>query len=70
MTTTILAVIGSAVVILNAVTRLPQAITDLAHACIPAVTALRELCAAITGRRRSCGSAFEGGADPRRTACR
>jgi hypothetical protein len=64
MTTTILAAIGSAVVILNAVTRLPQAISDLARACIPAVTALRELHAVITGRRRSCGSRGEGDADP------
>jgi hypothetical protein len=50
MTITVLASIGSAVVILNAVARLPRAITELARSCIPAVTALRELRAVITGR--------------------
>jgi hypothetical protein len=49
-TTAVLAAIGYAVLVLNAIARLPHAITELARACIPAVTALRELRAAIAGR--------------------
>ena len=51
-TTAVLATIGSAALVLNAATRLPRAIADLARALIPAVTALRELRAAITGHDR------------------
>lgn len=49
--TTALAIIGGIAVILGAATRIPPAVSAFIRACIPMVTALRELHRAI--RRRS-----------------
>ncbi|MGN9840566.1 hypothetical protein ACTMTI_20815 [Nonomuraea sp. H19] len=48
MTSTILAAIGAAVLILHTATRLPRALADLLRAFLPVVAALRELYTAIT----------------------
>jgi hypothetical protein len=50
MTTTILAGIGAATLILHTAIRVPYALAALLRACIPVVTALRELRAALTRR--------------------
>ncbi|GES25233.1 hypothetical protein Aple_081320 [Acrocarpospora pleiomorpha] len=52
MTTTILAAIGGATLILHTATRLPAALTDLVRACLPLLTAISDLRAALPRRRR------------------
>ncbi|MGP3919033.1 hypothetical protein [Nonomuraea sp. 10N515B] len=54
MTSTILAALGAAVLILHTATRLPVALADLLRACLPLAHALRDLRAAFTARDNSC----------------
>lgn len=71
MTTTAaaLATICSAAIIINAVARLPWAIARLARACIPAVTAVRELRAAISGHGSGCACGLGTGPRDRHADC-
>ncbi|MGK5553376.1 hypothetical protein ACSNOI_17325 [Actinomadura kijaniata] len=46
--TEILALIGALTVILTAATRLPHALSEFLHACVPVLTALHHLRAALT----------------------
>jgi hypothetical protein len=48
MTSTILAALGAAVLILHTASRLPAALADLLRACLPLVQAARDLWAALT----------------------
>jgi hypothetical protein len=48
--TVILATIGGTTLILTAAARIPSALAEFLHACIPVVTALRELRTALNGR--------------------
>jgi hypothetical protein len=47
--TVILATIGGTTLILTAAARVPSALAEFLRACIPAVTALRELRTALNG---------------------
>ncbi|MBO4269145.1 hypothetical protein [Microbispora triticiradicis] len=47
MTSTILAALGAAALILHTAVRLPAALTDLLRACLPLVHAVRDLHAAF-----------------------
>jgi len=71
MTTTaaVLAAICSAAIIINAVARLPWAIARLVRASIPAVTAVRELRAAISGHGSGCACGSGTGPHDRHAAC-
>ncbi|GAA1595840.1 hypothetical protein GCM10009678_92260 [Actinomadura kijaniata] len=46
--TEILAFIGALTVILTTAVRLPQALSEFLHACVPVLTALHHLRAALT----------------------
>jgi hypothetical protein len=48
--TVILATIGGTTLILTAAARVPPAFTEFLRACIPVITALRELRTALNGR--------------------
>ncbi|MBN6547645.1 hypothetical protein, partial [Actinacidiphila bryophytorum] len=63
--TTILAVIGAAVVVFGALAEIPPALAALVRACIPVVAAVRELRAALSraeGRSARQGDGEDRGA--------